>query len=318
MKTSKAGHIFLVGMLITSFFSLAQRRGGPPRRIANPKNLQLPGGSKVEFRSFFASSIREKASYSVYFPPAYQKELDRKFPVIYFLHGMFNDHTSWTVARYGNFPLLIEKLMLQESSPQCLMVYPEGRNSMYTDFADGSKKYEQYIYQDLVREIESHFRVKKARTKRAIGGTSMGGYGALKIAMKHPELYGSVAAASPIILLGKNPTELVNSSNRRSFFSRVFTPVFGLPFDQTHWEENSIEVLARSGNLGDLKIYLAYGTADRFADAFPMRQGIETVDGILSKRGFSHVLKIFEGEPHGWELIRNHIEEILQFLTQTF
>ena len=85
-----------------------------------------------------------------------------------------------------------------------------------------------------------------------------------------------------------------------------------------HWKANSLERLAQTAALDDLKLYIAYGTADRYNRMFPMEEGVKTLDRILKGRGASHVCRILEGEPHGWELVSSHLEETLAFLTQTF
>ena len=319
MKAAKTTGIFLLVVGLVAAAGLAQRRGGPPRRVSNPQNFELAGGSRVEFRSFHAPSLGKATEYSIYLPPAYDREDTAKFPVIYFLHGMFNDHTSWTVERYGNFPARIESLLLDELAPPFVMVHPDGNNSLYTDLRDGSLKYEQYIYQDLIQEIEGNYRVKTGPSERALGGISLGGYGALKIAMKYPQLYASVAVGSPIILVGEDPSSLINPSHRRaSFFSRLFTPVFGSPVDRDHWSKNSVEMLALHGDLKSLNIYFAYGTADRYNEAFPLEKGVRTLDHILTDRRVSHQFQIYEGEPHGWALVGNHLQEMVSFLTQSF
>ncbi len=313
---------FLLPILALSLASPSTlgQRGGPPQRIANPQTIHLEGGSRVEFREFSSPALGEQGEYSILLPPAYDQEPNRQFPVIYFLHGMNNDHTSWAVERYGNIPLLVDNLLLEGKIPQFLMVYPNGHNTFYTDLLDGTRKNEQFIHKDLIQEIEKNFRVKSGRENRAIAGTSMGGYGALKIAMKHPELYSSVMAGSPIVLLGEDPSEqiLASPSRRVEFFVRLFQPVFGMPFDRDHWLENSVEVLARNADLKDLRVYMSYGTEDRYRDAFPMEQGIETIDQILTEREVSHVFRVFEGEPHGWALIGAHLDEAIEHLTATF
>ena len=313
---------FLLPILVLSLASLSTlgQRGGPPDRIANPQTINLEGGSRVEFREFSSPALGEQGEYSIFLPPAYDQEPDRQFPVIYFLHGMNNDHTSWAVGRYGNIPLLVENLLLKGKIPQFLMVYPNGHNRFYTDLLDGTQKNEQFIHKDLIQEIEKHFRVKKGRGNRAIAGTSMGGYGALKIAIKHPELYSSVVAGSAIVLLGEDPSEqiLASPSRRVESFVRLFKPVFGMPFDRDHWLENSVEVLARDADLKDLRVYMSYGTEDRYRNAFPMEQGLERIDQILTERKVSHVFRVFEGEPHGWALIRAHLDEAIEYLTETF
>lgn len=308
----------MAALLLPAF--LLGQRGRPPRRIPNPSTILLKGGSRVEFKTFYSPAIGETTRYSVLLPPSYDKNLKRAFPVVYFLHGLFNDDTSWCVDRYGNLPALIEQIIQSEQVPEFLMVHPNGENSFYTDYADGSKKFEEYVRKDLIAEVEAHFRVKKERENRAIGGTSMGGYGALKIAMKFPRLYASVAAGSPIILLGEDPSaQLTTGSTRTSqFFSRIFAAVFGQPLDREHWKKNSIELLAQSAPLTNLNICMLYGTADRYNGLVPMEKGIRRVDGILKRRGVPHQLKVYEGEPHGWALMSKHLKQTLQFLTQTF
>ena len=322
MKRMAKLRFSLLPTLVLSLVPIATwgQRSGPPDRIANPQTIHLEGGSRVEFRAFSSPALGEEGQYSVFFPPAYDMEPHRHFPVIYFLHGMNNDHTSWAAERYGNLPLLIENLLLEGKSPQFLMIHPDGRNSFYTDLLDGRRNNEQYIHKDLIEEVEKNFRVRTGRLNRAIAGTSMGGYGALKIAMKQAELYSSVAAGSPIILLGEDPSrQILNSPSRRADrFVRLFKPVFGMPFDPHHWQQNSVEVLARTADLRDLKIYFSYGTADRYRDEFPMEKGLQRLDQILTGRGLSHVFRVFEGEPHGWALIRAHLEETIDFLTETF
>jgi len=312
----------LLPILALSLASLATwgQRQWPRQNAGTPETIQLEGGSRVEFRDFESSALGEQTGYSILLPPGYDLEPDRRFPVIYFLHGMNNNHIRWTQQRYNNIPLAIERLFLDENVPQFLMVHPYGKNPFFTDYADGSWNGEEFIYKDLIQEIEKNFRVKAGRANRVIGGTSLGGFAALKLAMKYPDLYSSVAAGSPIILLGDDPSKLMNASSGGAVrtFSRLFNPVFGTPFDQDHWLKNSVEVLARSADLKDLRVYLSYGTADRYEAFFPMRQAIQIVHKILIDRGVSSVFQVLEGEPHGWALIRADVGDSIEFLTSTF
>ena len=312
----------LLPILVLSLASLSTwgQRQWSTRPAETPQTIQLEGGSRVEFRDFASSALGEQTPYSILLPPAYDLEPDRRFPVIYFLHGMNNNHVRWTQQQYDNIPLAIESLFLNHNVPQFLMVHPYGKNPFFTDYEDGSWNGEEYIYKDLIQEIEKYFRVKAGRANRVIGGTSLGGFAALKIAMKYPDLYSSVAAGSPIILLGDDPSKLLNASSGGAVrrFSGLFNPVFGTPFNQDHWLKNSVEVLARSADLKDLRVYLSYGTADRYEAFFPMRQAIQILHQILTDRGVSSVFQVLEGEPHGWALIRADLEGSIEFLTQTF
>ena len=291
-----------------------------PRRLENPEDLQLPGGSRVEFRSFRSSALDKDASYSIFTPPSYDKEPERRFPVIYFLHGLNNDHTSWATPRYGDLPLQVEALLKKGEVSEFLLVHPDGENSLYTDSLDGTGNHETYIRRDLIAEVETNFRVQTGRSARALGGVSMGGYGALKIAMRHPREFASVSGTSPIVFLGENPSvSLTNRDSRRGdYVLRLIGRTFGDPFNREHWRENSLEALAHTSVLGELNIHFSYGTADRYNRMFPMEKGVKTLDQVLSKRGITHTCQIYEGEPHGWELVRSHLDETLAFLSQTF
>ncbi len=201
------------------------------------------------------------------------------------------------------------------------MVHPKGDNAFYCNYADGSKRYEELITKDIVGFIEATYRAKKGRTNRAIGGTSMGGFGALKIAMKFPGEYAAVVAHSPIIFPGKNPLDVpeeVKSSRYYQFFVGILRPLFGDPLRQELWDANNPLVLAKSGRLDGLHVSFDYGTDDRYIQSIHIDQGIKELDQELTAAGVKHTFKIYPGEPHGWALVDTHIEETLTFLTQTF
>jgi S-formylglutathione hydrolase FrmB len=129
--------------------------------------------------------------------------------------------------------------------------------------------------------MEMHYRAAKGRENRAIAGTSMGGYGALKIAMKYPDRYAAVVAQSPILFPGSNPLELseeAKSSRFYSFFINMLRPVFGDPVRQDLWDANNPLVLAKNGKLNGLRIYFDYGTADRYIQMTHLDEGNKGLD----------------------------------------
>ena len=143
--------------------------------------------------------------FSIFLPPSFSRDPSRTYPVIYFLHGLNNDETSWTVERYGSIQNKLEQMILNGEVPEFVMVHPRGDSSFYCNYIDGSKRYEDLVAHELTVHIETHYRAKKDREDRAIAGTSMGGYGALKIAMKYPERYSAVVGQSPIIFPVADP-----------------------------------------------------------------------------------------------------------------
>lgn len=314
-------YLLALGLIPVMSFAAALVGGQAPadRRRSDTPRLDLPGGGSVRFLDLESSALKGRGQFSIFLPPSYEKGGD-SYPVVYFLHGMFNDHTSWTVTRYGNLPAKIEQLMLGGNLPEMLLVHPNGDRSFYTNYHDGSLKYEDFVVREVPAYIESHYRAKSERRFRALAGTSMGGYGALKIAMKHPDRYAAAAAHSPIIFPVSNPMDVpreVMSSRRFEFFSEVFASVYGDPFDQAYYEANDPLYLARQASK-DLSLYFDYGTADRYNDLVHLDQGLEKLDRLLTEAGVEHTFRVHPGEPHGWALVAAHIDESLGFVARGF
>jgi S-formylglutathione hydrolase FrmB len=291
------------------------------RRRTDLSPIALPGGSVVEFSSFDSKSLGMQERYSVFLPPSYSKNPMRTYPVVYFLHGLNNDETSWTVERYGHIQNTMEEMILSKELPEFIMVHPRGDNSFYCNYIDGTRRYEDMVTQELVTYMETRYRAAKGRENRAIAGTSMGGYGALKIAMKYPDRYSAVAGQSPILFRGTNPLELTEdakSSRFYSFFIGMLKPIFGDPLRQDLWDANNPLILATKQKLDGLKIYFDYGTDDRYIPLTHLDEGSRALDKKLTEAHVSHIFKARPGEPHGWALISAHLSETLPFLCQSF
>ena len=149
----------------------------------------------------------------------------------------------------------------------------------------------------------------------------MGGFGALKIAMKFPDRYAATVGHSPIIFLGKNPLDVpdeMKGSRYYQFFVGILRPLFGDPIRQELWDANNPLLLARSGKLGKLKIHFDYGTGDRYIQSIHLDQGVKALDRTLTDAMVAHSFKEYPGEPQGWALVAAHLPESLTFLSQTF
>jgi enterochelin esterase family protein len=296
-----------------------QDRSQDERRRSERVPIELASGARVEFSSFPSAALKEDREFSIYTPPTYTKS-GRSYPVVYFLHGLNNDHTSWTVDRYGRIHEQLDKLIAEKKIPEILMVHPKGDNSFYTNYVDGSRNYEDFITNDLVQHVEKSYRAKSGSRWRTIGGTSMGGFGALKIAFKHRNLYSATAAHSPIVFLA-DPAQMsdqTKTSGRFEWFTRMIAPMFGNPVDVERWRANNPLDLAKTANLSGLRIYFDYGTDDRYNQSIGLAQGLKALDAVLTERQVPHTFKEHPGEPHGWELVSRHIGESLAFLCESF
>jgi len=142
----------------------------------------------------------------VYLPPSYSTDPNRRYPVVYFLHGYGID-----AERYWNImtvPATADKTMGSGAVREFILVHPDAHTiydgSMYSN-SPTTGNWEAYITRDLVSYIDSHYRTIADRGSRGLAGHSMGGYGTLRLAMKYPGIYSSIYAMSSCCLMN-NPS----------------------------------------------------------------------------------------------------------------
>jgi len=133
-------------------------------------------------------------SVSVYLPPNYETS-NKKYPVIYFLHGFLTDDKLM-----GRMKDLLDYAIHEQKIDPFIMVIPDQKTSYDGSFYSNSEvfgNWEDFTVFDLVSYMDTHYRTLAKKESRGITGHSMGGYGALKHAMKHPDVFSSVYAISP-------------------------------------------------------------------------------------------------------------------------
>ena len=156
-----------------------------------------------------------------------------KLPVVYLLHGGRGSFRDWSnntdVARFAERGLIL--------------VMPDGDESWYTNSAERPRdRYEDYMTQDLVSDVESRFPVLTGRANRAIMGVSMGGFGAVKIALRHPELYALVGGLSSALDAPGRPFSVARIGQYRHYRA-----IFG-PVDSASRRDNDPFVLVSSAD----------------------------------------------------------------------
>lgn len=141
----------------------------------------------------------------VYLPPSYADNPERRYPVIYFLHGY--------LARAQNYVDLLGMPgaaddAIQSGLKEMIIVFPDAYTiyggSMFSN-SPTTGDWEAYVATDLVSYIDENYRTISERSSRGLSGHSMGGYGTLRIGMKHPEVFGALYAMSSCCLLNQSP-----------------------------------------------------------------------------------------------------------------
>jgi S-formylglutathione hydrolase FrmB len=246
--------------------------------------------------------------YCVVLPPSYDVEKTRRYPILYLLHGL-GDNDQFLIHSGGMN--LIEDLWEQHSIGEFLIVTPAAGASFYINSRDGQRRYEDFFLQEFIPGVEKRYRAQAGRGSRGIAGISMGGYGALHIAFRHPQLFAAVGAHSAALVEQWPGTSALNSQQSRQL--RVLGDAFGSPFDPAFWKQNDPVSIARNANLAGLKIYFDCGSEDDYG----FDVGAAALDKLLTSRHIPHEFHLYPGG-HDWTYFAQHLPALLEFESHAF
>ncbi len=162
--------------------------------LDTPTPVVLP--TYVQERTFYSEILEGDMPYYVYLPPSYNSKPDARYPVLYMLHGMSGTNTEW--LGYGLLGRARD-MMSAGQIGEYIIVLPQGDHGYWLDQANGGPAWGTYVARDLVNEVDAKFRTLGDSTHRAVGGLSMGGYGALELGILFPNVFGVVGAHSPTL-----------------------------------------------------------------------------------------------------------------------
>jgi len=212
------------------------------------------------------------------------------FPVLYLLHGLSDDYTVW--PRRTRIEWYVRDLPL-------IVVMPDGFRGFYTDNYLGPA-YGRYMVEDVLGFAERTFPIKRSRAARCIGGLSMGGYGSLRLALAHPELFASVHSHSGAAWDFGKPTP----PERKDLFAQIFGPK---PKGSPHDIYALAQKAKRAGRLP--KISIDCGVDDHLIE------NNRALHAYLERIGVPHAYAEFPGI-HEWDYWDEHIQGALEFHAQ--
>jgi len=266
---------------------------------------------RIDCSVFKSGILRRPVRYCVMLPPNYGTETQKKYPVLYFLHGL--GENEQTLLRSGGWGL-IEDLRRDHKVGDFLMIAPEGRGSFFINSADGHDRYNDFFLIEFLPYIETHYRVIRQRRSRGVTGLSMGGYGALRFAFAHPELFGSVSAQSPA-LITEAPRALNADLRNGGPLAGLLGRVFGNPINVPHWIENNPFELARKNQaqIRNEAIYINCGEQDEYGFA----ASAEQMHKQLQAENIKHEFHLYPGG-HNAEYFLSHLGETIEFHWHAF
>ncbi|MDX2037559.1 MAG: alpha/beta hydrolase family protein [Isosphaeraceae bacterium] len=236
--------------------------------------------------NYHSRSLQKASSFNVVFPD--DPAIPRPWSVFYLLHGLSDDHTIWmrrtSIERYAaGLPLVV--------------VMPDGGRGWYTNAKEGYA-YEDDLIRDVVGLVDRTLPVKAERGGRAIGGLSMGGYGAVKLGLKHSGMFGSITSHSGALAFTRGGSR--DAGGLSPEFSRIFgdNPAGG--------PEDPFAIVERIDHGKIPALRFDCGVSDFLI------QHNRDFHAHLEKLHIGHEYQEFPGD-HNWEYWDEHVKESIGF-----
>ncbi len=245
--------------------------------------------AKLETRSYYSESLRRVATYSVYTPDKL-KEGDR-LPSLYVLHGAMGSYRDW--PERTSITTLADRYRM-------VLVFPDGGEyGWYVDSPrEPSSQYDTFVSKELVGVVDGHYPTITSRDARGIMGLSMGGHGALSLAAKHPDVFGSASSLSGILELTNHPESW-----------RITSRLGPLAENRAAWEANSVYHLAERFASGNVRVLFDCGVDDTKTKAIEDNRRLH--EHLVELR-IPHIYRELPGT-HAWKYWEEHAQDHLNF-----
>ncbi|QDU75818.1 Carbohydrate acetyl esterase/feruloyl esterase precursor [Bremerella volcania] len=287
--------MLLLALQITDLVAQnAKKKTPPPFNWVNPPRMLPPG---VQHGVFKSPSMKQDVGYCIYLPPSYEKDTDRRYPVVYYLHGGRPGSEAKSIGLANYF----QRYMTNSEAPDMIYVFVNGGPVSHYNLADRENAMGENVFvYELIPFIDKTYRTIADRKGRGLEGFSQGGRGTTRIMFKHPNLFCSAAPGGS----GYETEKRISEENGRESENLVFAPG-----DNT-WD------LARNyaeSKEPPLRIMLHVGT-----EGFNYNNNLEYMKFLESLRiPFERI--IVAGAPHSAQKIYDKRGlELVQFHAESF
>jgi S-formylglutathione hydrolase len=265
--------------------------------------------SRLVTGQFETKLIPAPLRFTVLLPEGYDSVAE-PISLLYFLHGGNGDN-----GFLKNNKPLFDELWTGGKLAKMVVVTPDCDRSFYMDYKDGSHRYETLLTGPFLEHLRKTYKLRSGRRGAYLFGISMGGMGALRMGLKHPEQFAALAALEP----GVDPVLRWQDILPRHRFWRsqeLMETIFGKPFDAAYWEANNPATIANNNpdriRKSGIGIYIDVGARD----AFGLDEATEFMHQILWKNKIEHEYHLVHGANHVGRTLRPRSAEGLQFLNR--
>lgn len=271
-----------------------------------PALLYAQTGTVFDDLSMTSEILQGERKYAVYLPPDYETS-QRRYPVLYLLHGGGDDQTGW--VQFGEVLHIADRAILSGDATPMIIVMPDaqtGRRGFFNDIS-GQWRYEDFFFDEFMPFVERTYRIKGEKRYRAVSGLSMGGGGSFMYALHRPDLFSSAAPLSA----STGPLSLEDFKNRLSDNA-------GLDVSEAEIEAyfNQHSALALVNTMPDGQKEAVRWYIDCGDDDF-LYEGNSLIHIAMRKKGIPHEFRIRDGG-HTWTYWRESLPAVLAFISQAF
>lgn len=233
-------------------------------------------------------------NYRVYIPKDYKENLDKKYPTLYVLHGWGGNVTNTSDETRIDSKAVLDKLIENKEIKPMIVIFVDGFNSFYLD--GPTFKMKTAIINDLIPFIDFKYRTLRDKKSRAIAGISMGGYGALNVALSNGNIFTAIGLMSPAI-----------------WDEATDNPIYGTPLLNLYYN-NSYKILMSKENNKDISIFTYHGKDDEVISY----KNIENFFAFAKNKGFNIKYELKDVAPHNWESWREMYPQVLKDISDSF
>lgn len=271
---------------------------------------QVSRGTVQEGLTLDSKILATKVRDSVYLPFDYTTS-NRYYPVVYLLHGYTDNDMGW--IQFGEAHMIADEAIARRDIPPMIIVMPDAGVSWYINNFDGSVRFEDFFFQELIPHIEGRYRIRAEKAYRGVAGLSMGGFGTLVYLLRHPDVFAAGAALSAAVYTTEQIVAMDDNAWRR-WPGAIYGPAVGearltehlLSYNPIHLAETRAAEQLRS-----VRIYLDCGDDDF------LTIGNAMLHVALTKRQIPHQYRVRDGA-HTWSYWRSGLAEALKFIGTSF
>lgn len=263
--------------------------------------------------SFRSNILDMEVRYSVVLPNDYY-ESGKNYPVLYMLHGLGDNETSW--LEYGRVESILDQMTDMKQIKPFICVMPQGFRSYYTDHYDGTFNYQQMFIQELVPRIDSIYRTFPDASQRAVTGYSMGGFGAIVLPVKFPEVF---SVSIPLSASIRTDEQYMNESQEgwNEQWGKIFGGIGKSGYSRIteHYKSNSPFHLIQNIPVDELKkvsFYIENGDKEN-----TLSRSNEYLHMLMLNRAVPHSYNVKQGG-HEFSFWRNALPEAFRFADACF